>query len=170
MDEVWKIIEQFPNYSVSNFGRVKRNKTGRILKYGRDKSGYLQVHLHNNPISKVLKVHKLVAVNFISNPNGYTEVDHIDTIVENNNSNNLRWITHTQNQNNPITRIKLKNVCDSIRIVRPILQYDLDNILVNEWSSAKEVEDVLGFNHSNITTCCKGRTKTAYGFIWRYKL
>lgn len=164
MDEVWKIIEQFPNYSVSNFGRVRRNKTGRILKYGKDKSGYLQVHLHNNPISKVLKVHKLVATNFIPNPNGYIEIDHIDTIVENNKSDNLRWVTHVQNQNNPITRVKLKNVCDLIRTVRPILQYDLSNILINEWSSAKEVEDVLGFGHSNITTCCKGRTKR----LWIY--
>ena len=42
-------------------------------------------------------VHKLVAETFISNPNNYTEVDHIDRNKQNNKVSNLRWVTHQEN-------------------------------------------------------------------------
>ena len=51
---------------------------------------------------------------------------------------------------------------------KPILQYTKDGEFIKEWTSAKEASRVLGINHCHITTCCKGKLKSAYGFVWTY--
>ena len=83
--ETYKIIEGFENYSVSDHGNVKNNKTGRQLKPGKQKLGYEHVILTNDDHSSSnKKVHRLVACAFLENPNNKCLVDHID----NNPSNN----------------------------------------------------------------------------------
>ena len=65
--EYWNDIEGYPNYSVSNFGRVKSKKTGKLLKSYKTK-GYLRVSLYNDAGRKCKLVHRLVAEAFIPNP------------------------------------------------------------------------------------------------------
>ena len=45
-------------------------------------------------------IHRLVALHFVDNPNNYTEVDHLDRDKENNNAENLRWCTRSDNNSN----------------------------------------------------------------------
>lgn len=52
---------------------------------------------------------------------------------------------------------------------KPILQFDKKNNFIKEWLSATDVERTLGIKSSDICTCCKGKQKTAKGFIWKYK-
>ena len=52
---------------------------------------------------------------------------------------------------------------------KPIIQYTKDGEFIKEWIGALEVEIVLGINRGNIATCCKGKLKSAGGFVWRYK-
>jgi hypothetical protein len=54
--EIWRNIDGY-DYSVSNFGRIKSIKTGRILKQNKNKKGYLRVGLSKDGIKKTLKVH-----------------------------------------------------------------------------------------------------------------
>ena len=51
---------------------------------------------------------------------------------------------------------------------KPIIQYTKDGQFLKEWTSAKEASRVLGINHCHITTCCKGKLKSSYGFVWTY--
>ena len=72
MIEIWKRIENFPDYEISNFGRVKsykQRKEGRILPPIKTKKGYLQVQLYENKKYKRFYIHKLVGLAFIPNPN-----------------------------------------------------------------------------------------------------
>ena len=101
--EEWKEIQDYPNYSVSNLGNV-RNKRGKILKGYPDKDGYLTVCLYHP--QKVFKIHYLVAKMFIENPNNYNQIDHINREVSDNNVNNLRWVSPSQNQ---VNRNRFKN-------------------------------------------------------------
>jgi hypothetical protein len=94
--EEYRKIKGHENYSVSNFGNVRNDKTERILKATPDKDGYKKNTLNG----KTMIVHRLVSQAFISNPENKKCIDHIDCERTNNNVNNLRWVTHQQNNFN----------------------------------------------------------------------
>lgn len=98
--EIWKPIENFPNYQVSNFGNVI-NKNGEMMKQEKTNAGYFRVTLCKKNKHKHFNVHILVAktFNLPRNPD-QTTVDHIDTNIENNHLDNLRWATRSQQQFN----------------------------------------------------------------------
>ena len=97
--ETWKLIEGFGNYSVSDHGNVKNNKTGRIMKT-RVNFGYIIIDMRVNKQTYTKRVHILMAIAFITNPDGKSCVDHIDNDKSNNQIANLRWATHSQNGQN----------------------------------------------------------------------
>lgn len=66
--------------------------------------GYLQVGLSGIP--RAAQIHRLVAKAFIPNPLGLRDVDHIDGDKTNNRVENLRWVSHKENCNNPNTKYK----------------------------------------------------------------
>jgi hypothetical protein len=96
-NEEWKTITGFRNYSVSNLGQVRNNKTGRILKVLPDKDGYNRVHLGQGNTSKV---HRLVLQEFIGPiPEGMA-AEHLNHIRDDNRLSNLRIATHSENHRN----------------------------------------------------------------------
>lgn len=101
MEEIrWSTIEGFENYSVSDNGFVRNDKTGRILKTRMGTTGYYQVNLCLDGIIFSKTVHRIVAQAFCSNPNNYEIVDHIDRDQKNNHFSNLRWCDYSQNNRN----------------------------------------------------------------------
>ena len=98
--ERWKPIDGYNNYNVSTFGRVRNNKTRRILKPVIDGGGYYYVVLCKDGNIKKYKIHRLVALAFINNPENKNCVDHINNDIKNNNLINLRWATCRENQQN----------------------------------------------------------------------
>ena len=104
-NEVFKIYKTVCNgkriYEVSNLGRVKCN--GEIV----------EPHIeHGYPAYGKFYVHRAVAELFIPNPENKTFVDHINTVKTDNRTENLRWVTHKENCNNPLT---LKHISESSR-------------------------------------------------------
>ena len=95
--EQYKIIKDFPNYEVSNFGRVRNIKTGKILKPYFDSVGYYQVSLYIDGILYKKYIHKLVTEYFIANPYNKNYVDHINNNKLDNNVSNLRYCTQQEN-------------------------------------------------------------------------
>lgn len=53
--------------------------------------------------------------------------------------------------------------------IKNVLQYDLNNKFIKEWTSIREISKALGIDYSCINRCCLGQTKTSKGFIWKYK-
>ena len=96
---MYKVIEGYPNYSVSDSGQVMNNKTGRILKTYAHKDGYRAVKLYHNRKNKTLLVHRLVALAFIPNPCNYPQINHKDENTSNNCVENLEWCTGKYNCN-----------------------------------------------------------------------
>jgi len=93
----WEEIKGFPNYSVSEEGRVRNNRSGRVLNNAPDKDGYSLVTLYNKPNKKVAKVHRLVGEAFIPNPNSLPQINHLDEVKHNNIKSNLEWSTEQEN-------------------------------------------------------------------------
>lgn len=103
--EIWKSLDflGYPDYEVSNMGRVKslpRNSTkGGILKPQTYSKGYLRIGLSKNGKVKHFLVHRLVCFAFIPNPQNYPIINHKDENPSNNHVDNLEWCNHSYNMN-----------------------------------------------------------------------
>lgn len=175
-EEIWKDIEDYEGlYKVSNMGRVKSlnyRRTGKegILKARDNGNGYLYVFLCKEGIKKTYYVHRLVATAFIENPEGYTEVNHIDENKENNCMDNLEWVTCKENINHGThNKRSSESRINHPKTSKPIIGIDVRTGLIVEFTSVHEAERETGIDNGNIIRCCQGKYKTSGGFYWMYK-
>ena len=100
IEEIFKPIDGFEKYFVSNMGNVKSDKTNRLLKIQK-KIGYSTVGLSNTNKISCFLVHRLVAKAFIPNPENKLTVNHINHNTHDNRVENLEWSTSKeQNEHN----------------------------------------------------------------------
>ena len=162
--EYWRPISGYEGYEVSNLGRVRSLKFGkiRILKPSETK-GYFHVALFKDGIRKQFKVHRLVAMAFIPNPNNFPQINHRNEITTDNRVENLEWCNASYNSNfgSRIDRIKKKQE-------KTVYQYSIDGTLIKIWRSASEIQRSTGMSQSFITDTCNDKHKLAYGYIWSY--
>lgn len=196
INEEWKPINDYPNYMISNLGRVKsvertcttKNRWGeiervvneKILKTTSGKDGYIKVVLCKNSKAKTFLVHRLVATHFIPNPENLPCVNHRDENPSNPTYTNLEWCSHKYNSNYGTSkeRISEKHIGKILTSEHKskiaeghnvsIIQYDKDMNLITIWASGKEAEMATGISAGNISHVCKGKRKTAGGCIWKY--
>ena len=166
-EEIWKDIKGFEgHYQVSDKGRVRSLKYGkeRILKPERTHNGYLRVGLLKNRNRKMFMVHRLVGQAFLSNSHNLPQINHKDEDKTNNRVENLEWCDGKYNMN---YGTRTQRVTE--KVSKPVLQYSKDGEFIREWKSTHTVERNLGYSKGNISSCCTGKLKWIYGFIWNYK-
>lgn len=104
MKEIFKRIDDYPNYEVSNFGNVRSIKSKKILKPFISNPGYLIVSLCNKGTVRKFPNHRLVAKAFLIPQNNDTIVNHKDGIKTNNKLDNLEWSTFAKNNKHSYDR------------------------------------------------------------------
>lgn len=149
-------------YEVSNLGRVKNIKTGRILKPHKHRGGYLLINLCKSGTMRTDLIHRLVANSFLPNPQNLPCVNHKDEDKTNNAISNLEWCTYEYNNN-----YGTRNERMAEKKSKPVLQFDLLGNFIREWTSIRQAIRDTGVN--NIAFVLSGRLKTAGGYLWKYK-
>ena len=156
--EIWKpIVGYMDLYEVSNLGRVRSIKNGKVLRGFVINRGYKSITLSNKKKKKAFLVHRLVATAFCENPQGFEVVNHIDNNPLNNNASNLEWVTQKE------------NVYHAARIgvftIRKVVRTDGVTEVVYPSVRATAFD---GFNPPSVCECCQGKAKSHKGYKWRY--
>lgn len=190
--EVWKDIEGYEGlYQVSNLGNVKsldrvvpfRNSEmsikGKMLTK-KNVKGYHMAQLCSDGIKVRKSVHRLVAQAFIPNKYNKSEVNHLDENKLNNKVDNLEWATSKENANYGMRNKKISDFVKKNGVVRKngfitkskrVSQVDLlSGDVIKVFDSLAEANLSLGKKKSsgNISMCCSGKLKMAYGYQWKY--
>lgn len=157
-NEEWRDIKGYDGkYQISNTGRVKSidyRNTGTSkelsLKCNR---GYFEVELCKDGKGKFFKVHRLVAIAFLPNPQNLPCVNHKDENPSNNHVDNLEWCTPRYNSTYGSLPAKYKEWST------PVYLYTDNNILINKYLSIKEAIKKSGYSYTKIRNDIQQRTK-----------
>ena len=157
MQEKWKSIDGYEFYEISTLGRLRVlehtvHVKGRPDKIVRSKiktatlvHGYYYYSLYRGNVGKRFAAHRLVAQEFIPNPDNKPEVNHIDGDKSNNCVENLEWVTHGENQRHAF----------AMGLVVPYDRHGANNPMHgkhhSESAKAKIAEVHLGTKHSDET-------------------
>ena len=186
--EIWKDIAGYEGlYQVSSYGRV-RNSEGEILKQRLDHNGYYMINLSNKGTKKTHKVHRLVGIAFIENPNNLPEINHRDECSKNNHAENLEWCDRQYNNSYGHRPEKMSVYmkehapkgkdnyfygkrflgADHARSKR-VLQLDNNGNVLATFECTRSAAESVNCSPSAIGLVCRGKRLTAKGYKWKYE-
>lgn len=143
----------FEGYSITSFGDLisfKRYPNGRALSPYIDKDGYVCVSIRINCKSVGQKIHRLVAIAYLENPNHYEQVNHKDGNKQNNHYTNLEWVSNIDNQRHA-WQTGLKEIKLSINQVKEIRE-------LLKIKNNTEIAEIYNVDPSTISNIKTGRT------------
>lgn len=161
---MWKAIEGFSRYEISDLGEVRNAKTLRTVKAFDNNRGYLKVSLSGDDGKQHnVSVHRLVATAYIENdaPDAKTQVNHINEDKADNRAANLEWVTPSQNIRHG-SGIDRRSESQSIPVV--MVHEGLSVV----FDSAHDAERRTGIPAKSIQKCCRGRMNSTHGASFAY--
>ncbi len=182
--ELWKDIVGYEGkYAISSHGRVysltrvryntKEGKVyrGRFLRPNKQRNGYYAAALLSNGVTKLIKIHRLVATAFIPNPENKPTVDHIDGNPGNNHVQNLKWATVKENILNPNTlcRRGKKTLRGNNPSAIPVYGIHISTGKRVDFDCIESADNFLGVKYPKyIGLCCRGKLQSYKGYYWHY--
>lgn len=159
INEIFKEAYGFPDYTVSNYGRVL-NKYGKEMIHKVDSHGYHTVGLSSNGKRTFVLVARLVLLtfNYVDN-HKELQANHKDENKDNNYIENLEWATPKENCNYGTRNEKCKNA-----VIKPIICVETGEI----YESARDAFRLTGIHYGCISLVLNGKRKHAGGFTWRF--
>ena len=154
--EIFKDIKSNTDYQISNLGRVWSKKSNRYMKPQKDACGYMRVQLYmGNGKARTEKVHRLVALAFIDNPDNLPEVNHINHIRDDNRVENLEWVTHKENS-------------EKTRKVKQVGKFDRDGNLLEVYETLAKAAKAEHTTPSNRRSHINRKPQKTRKYLWKY--
>lgn len=155
--EIWGEIPIYKNYNISSYGRVQNIVTGRILRLQVRKDGYIRIGLCSDSLQKIFRVHRLVGLVFISNPDNKPQINHKDFDKANNRVENLEWVTDEENKAHygKSTSKPVRCVCECGNHIK-------------DYSSINEASRITGIHYNAIGSNLYGKTVRCGGYRWKF--
>ena len=147
-------------YQISNYGNVYSFYSNKILKPAKDTKGYYFVNLVKDRKNKTKRIHRLIAIHFISNPNNKREVNHVDGNRGNNDLKNLEWVTPSENSLHALYILCKK--------IKPVIQMDLKGNVIKIYQSATIASKETNTDRGGIICVSQGKQNSSGGFKWVY--
>lgn len=157
LSESWKQIDGYPDYLVSDNGRICSLKSG-LLKPRENSRGYMIVDIGGD----TKRLHRVVAKAFIPNPEEKETVNHKDGNPLNNVAGNLEWCTNSENQRHSL------DVLHNSPRKKPVQKCDKNGNVVKEYGSMSEVEKAEGMAKDSLRDVIR-RGSCVLGFYYRLK-
>ena len=181
--EIWKDIKGFEGiYQISNLGRARSLKRNRvyILKNNIDTHGYYYIIPYVNKKNYThYKIHRLVALYFVSGYKKGLVVNHKDGDKRNNHYSNLEWVTSSENNQHAYNiGLKRKQISDIVRhaaykkISKSAICIDIINNKETYYKSLKSAAKSLGLTDTGIAYSISKNTiyKKRYKFSYESKI
>ena len=154
-----KDIKNFEGlYAVNESGDVWSFRSQKFLKQYDNGHGYKMVNISVDGNVFHLRVHRLVAEAFVPNPEGKSDIDHIDNCRDNNHYSNLRWVSAKENCNNVINNRKVSRRKLPVRCIETGVVYQ----------NQTEAANAYGISPKGIGFCLCGKQRSAGGVHWEY--
>lgn len=161
MSVEWKQIEGYENYFVSNTGLVINTKSGRLLKPKNTYDGYCEIRLYKDKDnSKCVRVHRLVALAFVPNPDDLETIDHINGNKKDNRAENLRWLSRYDNLKRFWDEQATEEQKTRLANRKPVKC--LENGVV--YDSIKQAAEELGLNRASLVAALTKKTNKLHGY------
>lgn len=166
MKEVWKEINGYKDYRVSNMGQVASFKSGKkvILKQKIDRYGYCAVVLSGGTkkTRKDFTVHRLVAIHFVDGYADGLQVNHLNEIKTDNRADNLMWATAKENANYGSRNIRMAQA-----LSLPVVMLDNNGQVIKRFSGINQAERETGIKLSSFRRRVL-KNKKIGGYRWAY--
>jgi hypothetical protein len=165
-EEEWRVVPNFSMYSCSKSGEIKNNNRNTLMKSVLDGEGYAIVNMKQDDTKhRSMRVHRIVALTWIPNPDNKLTVNHKNRIRNDNRLDNLEWATHSE-QN---TR-ENKYIPSTTKQNEAVWKCDLKTgVRIQMYESIKDAAAAHNSNRGvGISNCVRGKAKSAYGFKWVY--
>lgn len=172
MQEKWKKIGGYGNYSISNLGRIRNNNTGSFLSPTIRSStcDYYSILLPiGNGKYRHKNVHRLVAEAFVDGQNDGLVVNHIDGDKHNNRADNLEWTTRSQNDKHAFANNLRKSTPEQIVAAINSRKRRVVNLTLGlEYESLADAARAIGGRIQGVHKCVSGQRETYYGMTFAY--
>jgi hypothetical protein len=155
-------IHEYLNYGITIYGDIFNIERKKWLHPYIEDTGYIMVALSKNGKTISFRLHRLMALIFIPNPDNKPLVNHIDGKKTNPYYKNLEWCTAKENAIHAV-----ETGLTSMRV--NVCQFTLDKAFIKMYVTITDATNAVGLKCTDtINNICKGIKKTAKNFLWQY--